>query len=147
MKIRKIKKEEVNETSKVLSEFFFDNSAKDAKKYLLKKLQETYIAIIDKKVAGVIIYEPDYSHDANIIAFLIVSKPYCRQGIGRSLMNKFVEVSRKEQPKRQKYALSSTDVKNKKSIALHKKLGFIELGRIKKLHYGIDEIFFGYKLR
>lgn len=48
--------------------------------------------------------------------------------------------------KKQKYALSSTDVSNKASINLHKKMGFKEIGILKGLHYEKDKVFFTYKL-
>lgn len=92
------------------------------------------------------IYLKDYSHYANYLTDFAVSKKHRRKGIGLKLIKKFIEISKKEQPKKQPYALSSTDVNNIASINLHLKAGFVELGRIKKLHYGKDEIFFCYKL-
>ena len=55
-------------------------------------------------------------------------------GIGRKLMQKFIEVCGKEQ-KHQKYAFRSTNLENVFSIKFHKKLGFEECGIIKGLHF------------
>ena len=77
---------------------------------------------------------------------LAVSKEYRGQGFAKALLQKFIEISRKEQSKKQPYCLSSTDVTNKASIKLHLRVGFKKLGVIKELHYGKDEIIFGYKL-
>ena len=77
----------------------------------------------------------------------MVAKKHRRKGIAKILLDKYIEVTKKEQPKKQKYALSSTDVTNIPSIKLHLNYGFEKLGRIKELHYGKDEIIFGYKLK
>lgn len=147
MKVILTKKKHVLETKKILFDAYFD-SKKEAEKYISEKIKskETFVAIIDGKVAGVISYKRDYSHYANFLSNLVVSKNHQRKGVALALLKKFVEISRKEQPKKQKYALSSTDITNKASIKLHKKAGFKNLGIIKELHFGKDEIMFGYNL-
>jgi len=110
------------------------------------KLKEGFVAVINQRVVGVLLYARDYSHYANYITDIIVGKDYRRKGVATKLLEKFIQVSRKEQPKKQEYALSSTHVDNKASIKMHLSFGFEELGRVKKLHYGKDEIIFGYKL-
>ena len=63
------------------------------------------------------------------------------------MLEKYVIISKKEQPLKQPYALSSTTANNTASITMHFSFGFVVLGTIKKLHYGKDELIFGYELR
>ena len=63
------------------------------------------------------------------------------------LLKKYVKISKAETPKKQSYALSSTNIDNQISIKMHLKFGFEKMGILKKLHYGRDEIFFRYNLR
>ena len=138
----------VNAAAKILFEAYF-SPLSNAKKHLNKKIKtkESFVALDGKTVAGVLIYARDYSHYANYAEDLAVSKKHRGKGFAGALLKKFIEVSRKETPKKQRFALSSTDASNKASINLHKKAGFKEIGRLKKLHYGKDEVFFAYKLR
>ena len=136
------------EGAKLLSEEYFSSLA-NAAAYLKKKIarRECFLAVDKSKVVGLLVYSRDYSHDANYVEYLLVLGSHRREGIANNLLRKYIEVSRKEQPKKQKYALSSAVSSNAASIKMHKKFGFVELGRVKKLHYGSDEIIFGYKLR
>jgi len=137
----------VNDAAKLLySEYYEDFS--DAKKYVKSKTKsKCCIVCVDKKeVVGVLLYSKDFSHYTNYIDDIVVAKAFRGQGVGRLLAQKYIQRSIKETPKKQKYALSSTHVGNNASIVFHKKCGFVELGRIRKLHYGKDEIIFGYKL-
>jgi len=148
MKIIPIKKQYFSQAAKVLYQEFFDSKAK-----ALKEIKETaksntcFIAVEKKEVLGVLTYTRHFSHWANYVEYLTVHKDHRRKAIARSLINRFVKVSKKETPKKQKYALSSTHKTNKASQKMHIKLGFKKLGTIKHLHYGKDEIFYGYKLR
>ena len=147
IRVIRIKDKHIREAAKVLAEAY-NISVNNAKKDITskKRNEKWFVAIKDNRVAGVLGYFFDYSHYANFIEDLAVSKKYRRQGVGKALLHKFIEISRKEQPKKQPYCLSSTDVTNKASIKLHLGFGFKKLGTIKKLHYGKDEIIFGYKL-
>ncbi len=146
-------------TSKILYNDYFDDldrnrmkenfkSLKEAKNYLKNKIKSksVYTAVENEEVLGLFVYDRNYSHDANILSYIVVSKKHRRKGVAFALLNKFVELCRKQQPKKQKYALSSANESNIRSIKMHLKFGFVKLGTIKKLHYDKDEIFFGYKL-
>ena len=148
MKIVKGKGKHLNESAKILTEAYFD-SFKEAKNHFKKKInsKEFYVAIDKDEVVGLFSYRRDYSHYANYLSNIVVAKKHRRKGIAKRLLDKYIKITKKEQSKKQKYALSSTDVTNKISINLHLNYGFKELGRIKGLHYGKDEIFFGYKIK
>ncbi|MBS3111727.1 GNAT family N-acetyltransferase [Candidatus Woesearchaeota archaeon] len=100
-----------------------------AKNCLNKKIKrKNSLVVLDgNNVVGVLIYARDYSHYANYTEDLVVSKKHRRKGIAKALLKKYIEISRKETPKKQKYALSSTVVSNKASISLHKNIGFKEI--------------------
>lgn len=149
MKIETLQKNgHIVPTAKVLVEAYF-NSFEEARNRLRFKVKtkECLVAFRDNDVVGVLVYHRDYSHYANYIEDIAVSKKHRRRGVARGLLKKFIEISKKETPRNQKYALSSTRVKNKASIGMHLKCGFKEIGRLKGLHYGEDEIFFAYLLR
>ncbi len=137
----------VSAAAKILFEAYY-SSVSNAKSDLNKKIKtkESFVALDGGEVVGVLIYARDYSHYANYAEDIAVSKKHRGRGIAKALLKKYVEVSRKETPKKQKYALSSTDVSNRASIGLHKKAGFKEIGRLKGLHFGKDEVFFACKL-
>lgn len=142
------KNSQILTAAKILTEAYFD-SFREAKKYIRRKLKtrECLVAIENNEMIGVLLYYRDYSHYANYIEDIVVSKQYRRKGVAIQLLMKFIEISKKETPKNQKYALSSTKITNKTSISMHLKCGFKEIGRLKGLHYGEDEIFFAYNLR
>lgn len=148
MRIIAARKRHVDTAAHILAEAYYD-SFKEAKRRVIQKMKtkEIFVAIENGSVIGVMIYSRDYSHYANFIEDISVSIGHRRRGAALGLIRKFVEISRKETPKKQKYALSSTDARNKASISLHKKAGFMQIGRLRGLHYGKDEIFFAYELR
>jgi ribosomal protein S18 acetylase RimI-like enzyme len=147
MRIIRLQEKHRNPAAKVLAKAY-SSSIKSVKKDITsKKRGEKWLVALDgKEVAGVLGYLFDYSHYANYIEDLAVAGEHRRKGIANALLKRFVEISKKEQPKKQPYCLSSTSVKNKASIKLHLGFGFRKLGTIKKLHYGEDEIIFGYRL-
>ncbi len=147
MKVVKGTKEHLDQAASILTEAFFD-SIEEAKEHLQEKMKEgTWFVAVEDEVLGVMAYNRDYSHYANYLSDIAVAKKHRRKGIASHLLEKFIEISKQEQPKKQRYALSSTDVTNTSSIALHEKCGFTNLGIIKSLHYGKDEIFFGFDLQ
>lgn len=108
---------------------------------------ESFILAVDgETVVGVLGFFFDWSHYANFVEDLAVSKEYQRRGIASSLLSMFVEVSKASTPGRQRLCLSSTTTDNEASITLHIKCGFERLGVLKKLHFGKDEVFFGHRL-
>ncbi len=140
-------KKHIIPAAKILFESYC--SLTSVKKHLHQKIKtkESFVALSDNEVVGVLIYSRDYSHYANYVEGLVVSKKYRDKGIAQKLLKKYIDVSKKETPNKQKYTLSSTDVSNKASINLHKKSGFKEIGILKNLHYGKDEVFFAHRLR
>ncbi len=147
MKIVSLKRSHVDDAARVMAEAY-NISYRLAKKEITSKerKEEWMVAIIDCKVAGFMGYFFDHSHYANFLEDIAVSKEHRHKGVATALLKKFVEISRKSQPKKQPYCLSSTKISNKASIRLHLGFGFRKLGTLKKLHYGQDEIFFGYKM-
>jgi len=148
MNIIKTQKKHLHSAAKIMEEAYYD-SITEAKKELARKIRsnESFVALEENNVVGVLIYAKSYSHYANYMEDIIVAKNWRRKGVAKKLIEKYVDVSKKQTPKKQKYALSSTDVSNKTSINMHVTCGFKEIGRMKKLHYGKDEIFFAYDLR
>ncbi len=148
MKTAYPEKAQIKEAARILQETYF-NSLAQAEAYLIdkSKTKECFVAIEKGKVMGVLAYSRDYPHYANYISDIAVHEDHRRKSVATELIRKFIKISRKEQPQKQKYALSSTDQTNKASIKMHLKLGFKKIGRIKGLHYGKDEIIFGYRLR
>lgn len=147
MKITFAQKKHTLNASKILVEAYYD-TLKSAKQVIKRKIssKEVLLALEGETVVGVLIFTKDYSHYANYIEDIVVSNGHRRKGISQKLLARYVKISRKQQPKKQKWALSSTNVKNNASIKMHKKFGFKVLGIVKKLHYGTDEIIFGYRL-
>ena len=148
MKVVLAENKHIDRAAELLHEEWYD-SLSEAKEQLNLKInkRECFVAVEGEQVLGVLMYARDYSHYANYCEDIVVSRAHRKKGIAVELMKKFIEVSGKEQIDKQKLVLSSTDVTNEASIKMHEKAGFENLGTIKKLHFGKDEIFFGYKLR
>ncbi|MEK6846970.1 MAG: GNAT family N-acetyltransferase [Nanoarchaeota archaeon] len=148
MKIILLNKNHIRSASKIMVESYWDSILK-AKIELLKKIKskEGYVCINNKEILGLFLYSRNYSHYANYLEDIIVSQNHRRKGVSYKLLEKYISVSKKETPKKQIFALSSTSYDNKPSIYMHLKFGFKEAGRIASLHYGKDEIFFVYNLR
>jgi|SRR3989344_5020952 len=148
MKIHIITKQQVHETARVLVEggwHSLESAKKEIRLRMLKR--EVFVAVNNKKIVGLFIYFRNYSHEANALEYIVVSKNHKRNGVAKQMLLKYIQISRKETPKKQKYCLSSTHVTNKVSIKMHLSFGFEKIGILKGLHYGMDEIFFGYDLR
>ena len=148
MNIIRAQKKHIVQASQILFEAYYD-SQKSAANYLRQKIQskEVLVMLHENIVVGVLIYTRNFSHYSNYVEDIVVAKKYRRKGIAKKLLSYYVHISRQEQPNKQSYALSSTNVENKISIKMHKKFGFKVLGKVKKLHYGKDEIIFGYSLK
>ena len=146
MRVIRTQKKHIVKAAKVLHSAYFDTIA-EAKKDLRESIKNSFVVVEGDEVMGVCTYAPDYTHYAHYLTDIVVAKKHRRKGVANLLLQKFIEVSKKEQPRKQPYAYSSTDVTNKASIKMHLGFGFKKVGIIKKLHYGKDEIFFGYKLR
>jgi len=130
-----------------LFEAYYSSLASAKKELKINIKRKEVLVAVDKEVMGILNYARDYSHYANYVEDIAVSKKHRRKGVSKALMKKFIQISKKETPKKQKYALSSTEVNNKASIKMHLKFGFKKIGTLKGLHYGTDEAFFAYKLR
>ena len=141
------KKEHIHPAATILHASHFE-TLHEAKTWLREKIKnkEFFVVVDGKEVLGLLLYERDYSHYANYISDIVVAKKHRRKGVAHALLEKYIAVSKKETPKKQRYALSSTTGTNKISIKMHLSFGFKELGRVEKLHYGKEEVFFGYRL-
>ncbi|MFA4887347.1 MAG: GNAT family N-acetyltransferase [Candidatus Nanoarchaeia archaeon] len=133
---------------RLLLEDFFD-SKKEAEKCFLENLKKKQVWVLeDKKVIlGVFAYTRAYSHEANYLEYIAVDKKYRGNGLSKKLLERYIRVSKKEQSAKQRFVLSSTKCSNLVSIRMHLDFGFKQMGVLKKLHYGEDEIIFAYPLR
>ena len=148
MKVVRIGKRHIDAAAKILFDAYYSSLARaktDVRSWTERN--QSFVAVENGKVVGVLMYTRDFSHYANYIEDIAVAKVQRRKGIAKKLLQKFIDVSRKETPKKQKYALSSTETSNKVSIKMHLNFGFSEIGRMKGQHFGKDEIFFAYNLR
>lgn len=137
----------IEDAAKILADEWYDSLDEAIDFITLKFNQDEFIIARDgSKVVGVLLFDKNYSPRANYCHELVVKKNHRKKGIGVSLLKKFIEVSKINTPSKQNLALSSTDVNNLASIKTHEKVGFENLGVIKNIHYGTDEIFFGYDL-
>lgn len=155
MRIREAKKSDAAAAAQVLLEgdsaFETKKRLPSMKRFLTKKTasKECLVAeyTADGGIIGVIVYTRDYSHDAHYIEYIATAQAHRRKGVARALLRAFIARCKKETPARQRYALSSTTITNRASIAMHHKAGFERMGTLKGLHYGTDEMFFRYRLK
>lgn len=146
MKLLLATRKHISEIAKILHEEWYP-TLKEAKKKVSRKIKDKECIIaVDSDVVGVLMFSRDYSHYANYCEDLMVPKEHRRKGIAMRLLKQFTKMSLKEQPKKQRLVLSSTDVSNTASIKLHLKMGFKKIGKLKGLHFGKDEVFFGYRV-
>jgi len=146
IKIIPIEEKYADEFAKTFNESYFD-SEEEAKQHFKKHLEKDrlFLFFVDSELAGFFDYIYQYSHNANYLYNLCVSKKFRGKGYSKHLLSKYVEIS-KEQKTRNIIALSSTHRTNVASQKMHKSFGFKEIGTLKELHYGEDEIFYAYKL-
>lgn len=104
-----------------------------------------YVLILDGELIGFFDYIKDYSHYANYLQGIAVIPKYRKKGYSYKLLDKFIELSRKDKTKN-RIALSSTTVDNIASKKMHESYGFKKIGVLQGLHYGINEIFYAYDL-
>ena len=148
MKIIFLTQKHLESTAQIMVEAYWDSIVK-ARVELLKRIKsnECFIALDNNEILGLFIYTRDFSHYANYLEDIIVSKNHRRKGVSQELLRKYISISRAETLIKQNYALSSTTTSNKPSVAMHLKFGFKKIGVLNKLHYGKDELFFAYDLR
>ncbi|MCE7735354.1 MAG: GNAT family N-acetyltransferase [Candidatus Heimdallarchaeota archaeon] len=135
-----------NDFSKKFIGVYFD-SEEAGKQYFNQhsKSNRLFLMFENSKLVGFFYYLFQYSHHANYLADICVSKSSQGKGYSKHLLAKYVEIS-KEQRKKNKITLSSTHLDNKASQKMHLKFGFEEIGILRGLHYGTDEIFYAYNL-
>tara|TARA_Y100000310_G_scaffold333858_1_gene412289 strand:+ start:687 stop:1139 length:453 start_codon:yes stop_codon:yes gene_type:complete len=146
IKIIPIEKKYENEFAKTFNESYFD-SEEETKQHFKEHVSKNrlFLFFVNSELAGFFDYIYQYSHDANYLYNFCVAKKFRGKGYSKHLLNKYVEIS-KEQKTRNVIALSSTHKTNVASQKMHKSFGFKEIGILKELHYGKDEIFYAYKL-
>ncbi|KCZ71474.1 acetyltransferase [Candidatus Methanoperedens nitroreducens] len=111
-----------------------------------QKNRTLWVALLGGRVVGTFGYIRGWSHNVNYLNGIVVLPEYRELGIGSKMLQKFIEICKKEQMS-QDYAITSTRINNKASISISKRMGFEECGVIKGLHFGIDEVFFRIKVR
>ena len=90
IKIVNTQNRHVPSAARILFEAYY-SSLNNAKKYLIKKIRtgESFVALENNAVVGVLIYARDYSHYANYIEDLAISKKYMKKGIAKKLLEKY----------------------------------------------------------
>ena len=77
MNIQLIKKTQIYEGARVLIEGGW-HSLEDAQREIKTRMKrkEVFVAIINKEIVGIFIYFKNYSHEANTLDYIAVSKEY-----------------------------------------------------------------------
>tara|TARA_Y100000310_G_C19965869_1_gene483286 strand:- start:55 stop:390 length:336 start_codon:yes stop_codon:yes gene_type:complete len=103
MKVVLAKEAHIIQSAEILKKAYFE-SLKEAKEFLKEKLRkkECYVAVENNRVLGLFTYRRDYSHYANYLSNIVVADEHRRKGIAKEFLKKYIEISRKEQPKIQK---------------------------------------------
>ncbi len=146
IKIIQIEKKYEDEFVKTFNGSYFD-SIKEARQHFNEYLKnkKLFLLLLDSELAGFFNYYFQYSHHANYLEDMGVSKKFRRKGCSKHLISKYIEIS-KEHRSKNRIALSSTHKKNIASQKMHINFGFKKIGILKGLHYGEDEIFYSYDL-
>ena len=132
MKIRKATKKDLKEVIDImLTEFSkppfnervnFQDALKSLRFYF--KLGEIYVAVIDKKIVGIVIFKIEQYWEGKVLIIedLAVREEFKEQEVGKKLMNFVESYSKKKNIKRVLF------ITNKKSKALgfYKRLGYKE---------------------
>jgi ribosomal protein S18 acetylase RimI-like enzyme len=147
IKITPINKKYKNEFIKAFNESYFDTE-KETKQHFKEHINKNdlFLLFINSELAGFFDYLSKYSHDANYLHNLCIAKKFRNKGHSKHLLNKYIEISKKQKT-RNTIALSSTTKINTASQKMHTSFGFKKIGTLKKLHYGKDEIFYAYDLK
>lgn len=127
MKIRFMKKEDISRSTKLYYEIWPED--KGIKKYFQEKVKkkEGYVAIENKKIAGILAFTKIFFDEADYLDEVIVVKKFRNRGIASTLIKKFEENAKKRKSRR---IFSSTEPTNKISIKMHKKLDYKRAGYI-----------------
>ena len=125
---------------------YFDTE-EEAREHFKDQLEKNtcFLLFVNSELAGFFDYIKKYSHDANYLSNISVNKEYRGKGYSRNLLEKYIEISKREKT-HNNIALSSTHKTNITSQRMHIRFGFKEIGVLEGLHYGEDEIFYAYKL-
>lgn len=104
-----------------------------------------FILFLNSKIIGFLSFIKDYSYYANYLENICVIEKHRRDGFSHFLLRAYTDISR-EQKTKNTVALSSTHVDNTISQKMHESFGFKKISILKGLHYGKDEIFYGFDL-
>lgn len=110
----------------------------DRQAWFEQKKDEGYPILVferDNKVAGFATFGPFRAWPAykySIEHSVYVNKEYRKKGIGTALIKELISIATE---KEYKTFIAGIDAANDKSIALHKSLGFVHSGTIKKAGY------------
>lgn len=146
IKIVQIEKRYESDFTETFNEDYFDSEEK-AKQHFKEYLnsERLFMLFINSQLAGFFNYYFQYSHFANYLEDICIAKKFKGKGYSKYLLSKFIEIS-EQQKNKNNIALSSTHKTNIASQKMHKVFGFKEIGTLKRLHYGEDEIFYAYSL-
>lgn len=158
MEIRHITLKDIPEIIKLYLGIWKDDktNVKELKKYFLKKIKnkEGFVALEENKIVGFIGFSKEYFkivcskrksfQDSDYLDWVFVDKNYRGKGIAETLIKKFEQDAKKRKVRR---IFSTTILKNKPALNLHKRLGYKKEGYVWHIwKEGDKEIFFSKKI-
>lgn len=135
LRIRKIKEIDITAVTNLEAACFIDPWDEKQIRYEMKEnpCSKLYVALLDEDVVGYLDFMITWN--SATISRICVNENYRNKGIGKALLDKMVEVCKKEK-ERVDYITLEVRVSNTNAISLYKKNGWIEI--VKKPHYYSD---------
>ncbi len=148
VKIRRFEKKDVKKVIRLCHNVWHDLTISELKKHFAKKIRNHdnngFVAIDNNKIVGFIGFSKGYFNKSDFLDWVFVDKKYRKSGIAEKLVKEFEKDAKKRRVKR---VFSTTIMKNKPAINMHKKLGYKRAGYVWNLwEEGDKEIFFSKKL-
>lgn len=148
MKIRKLVQRDVPQVIKLLHEVWPDLTISHLKKHFSKKERAKdnngFVAVDNNKIIGFIGFSIGYFNDSDFLDWIVVEKDHRGKGIAEILIREFEKDAKKRKVKR---IFSTTILKNKPAMNMHKKLGYNQVGYVWHIwEEGDKEIFFSKRL-
>ncbi len=135
IRIRKIKEEDVLAVANLEAGCFIDPWPEKQIRYEMKEnpCAKVYVALLEDEVVGYLDFMITF--DSATINRICVNESYRRKGIAQALLNKMVEVCKKQKD-RVDFITLEVRSSNEKAISLYRKNGWEEI--VKKPHYYED---------
>ena len=148
MKIRKFEKKDIMEVIRLCHSVWPDMTINKLKGHFAKKEKNHdnngFVAIEDNKIVGFIGFSIGYFNDSDYLDWVFIDKKYRGIGIAEKLIREFEKDAKKRKVKR---VFSTTIMKNKPAMNMHKKFGYKRAGYVWNLwEEGDKEIFFSKRL-